>query len=141
REAEVAIMEVVDGQSELLEVVGAFEPVGGLAHLLDGGQEQANQHGNDGNHHQQLDEREAAAPGGSSYSHVTPPLPEEKEKDPCWGCFFAVWTRSRRITSCTAGRSRRRTPPHSRLTGRQSVSPLVLALPRRQPESDRPDRA
>jgi hypothetical protein len=46
----------VDGQADLLEVVGALHAVGRLAHLLHGGQEQADQDGDDGNHHQQLDQ-------------------------------------------------------------------------------------
>src|SRR5262249_23699582 len=45
----------------LLEVVLALRAVGGLAHPLDGGQEQADEHGDDRYHHQQLDQREAAA--------------------------------------------------------------------------------
>jgi hypothetical protein len=52
----------VQGQAELLEVVLALGAGGGLAHLLHGGQEQADQHREDGDHHQQLDQREAAPP-------------------------------------------------------------------------------
>jgi len=48
----------VDGQAELLEVVLALRPLGGLADLLDGGQEQADQHRDDRYDHQQLDQRE-----------------------------------------------------------------------------------
>jgi hypothetical protein len=48
------------------EVVLTLHPRGGLADLLDGGQEQADQDRNDGDHHQQLDEGKsgpAADPG------------------------------------------------------------------------------
>jgi hypothetical protein len=48
----------VDGQSDLLEVVLALDPGGGLAHLLHGGEQEPDQDGNDGDHHQQFDERE-----------------------------------------------------------------------------------
>ena len=52
------------GQADLLEVVGAADACGRLADLLDGGQQQADEDGDDGDHHQQLDQREA----GSSFS-------------------------------------------------------------------------
>ncbi len=42
-----------------MEIVATLGAVGGLAHFLHGRQEQANQDGNDGDDHQQLDEREA----------------------------------------------------------------------------------
>src|SRR5260370_38833 len=60
-EGTVDIMIVVASQSHLLEVVLAFHAVGGLAHFLHGRQEQPNQDGNDGDHHQQLDQGEAFA--------------------------------------------------------------------------------
>src|SRR5205807_2426870 len=47
---------VVEGDADLLEVVLAFRPVGGLAHLLHGRQEERHQDGDDGDHHQQLDQ-------------------------------------------------------------------------------------
>jgi hypothetical protein len=52
---------MVERQGELLEVVLALGAGGGLAHLLHGGQEQADEEGDDGDHHQQLDQREAPA--------------------------------------------------------------------------------
>src|SRR5262249_41896490 len=55
------IVVVVEGERQLLEVVLAAGPVGSLAHLLHGGQEQADEDGDDGDHHQQLDQRERAA--------------------------------------------------------------------------------
>src|SRR5262249_20798719 len=60
RELEVDVVVVVEGQRQLLEVVGALHPCGSLADLLHRGEQQANQDGNDGDHHQQLDQREAA---------------------------------------------------------------------------------
>src|SRR5436309_1431614 len=48
------VMVIVRGQAKLLHVVGALDPAGGLADLLDGGQQQADQHGDDGNDDQQL---------------------------------------------------------------------------------------
>ena len=52
------VVEVVMGQADLLQVVGAADAGGGLADLLDGRQQQADQHRDDGDHHQQLDQRE-----------------------------------------------------------------------------------
>jgi len=50
----------VQGNADLLQVVLAPDAGGCFAHLLDGRQEQADQDGNDGDDHQQLDEREGA---------------------------------------------------------------------------------
>jgi hypothetical protein len=47
---------VVQGQADLLEIVGAAQACSGLAHFLHGRQEQADEHGDDGDHHQQLDQ-------------------------------------------------------------------------------------
>ena len=52
---------------DLLEVVLALRAGGGLADLLDGGQQQADQDRDDGDHHQQFDQGEAAACGHGSY--------------------------------------------------------------------------
>src|SRR5438128_11845000 len=47
-----------------MEVVLALHTVGGLAHLLDGGEQEADEDGDDRDHHQQLDQREyRKAPG------------------------------------------------------------------------------
>ena len=51
---------VVDRQAELLQVVDALGPPGGLAGRLDGGQQQGDQDGDDRDDHQQLDQRERA---------------------------------------------------------------------------------
>src|SRR5205823_6186666 len=50
-------------------VVLALGPVGGLADLLDGRQQQADQHADDGDDDQQLDQREAANPVGVDPPH------------------------------------------------------------------------
>src|SRR5262249_52709530 len=68
---------VVQGQAELPQVVLAAHAVGGLAHLLDGGQQQADQDGDDGDHHQQLDQGEgvtAVHGGGPPVWGRRPPL-------------------------------------------------------------------
>src|SRR5205807_788293 len=57
------VVVTVQRQADLLEVVGALPACGRVAHLLHGGQKKTNQDPNDGDHHQQLDQREAAAPG------------------------------------------------------------------------------
>src|SRR5262249_53109810 len=59
RELVVRAVVVLGGEAELLEVVLAAHAVGGLADLLHRGQKQADQDRDDGNHHQQLDQREA----------------------------------------------------------------------------------
>ena len=53
-------MVVVHGQADLLEVVDALGTPGGLAGRLHGGQQQRDQDGDDGDHHQQFDQRERA---------------------------------------------------------------------------------
>src|SRR5262249_60991536 len=69
----------VEGQADLLEVVGALRAPGGLADFLHRGQEQADEDGDDGDHNQQLDEREGATPqvhGGSSRRSSGPNGPD-----------------------------------------------------------------
>ena len=51
----------MQGQHQLPEVVFALGAAGGLAGLLHGGHEQADENANDGDDHQQFDEREAGA--------------------------------------------------------------------------------
>jgi hypothetical protein len=51
----------VHGDAELLEVVLALQARGRLADLLDGGDQQADQDGDDRDDHQQLDQRERPA--------------------------------------------------------------------------------
>jgi hypothetical protein len=55
---------VVQGKSPLLEVVGAFHAIGGLADLLHRGQQQADQDRDDRNHDQEFNERECGATAG-----------------------------------------------------------------------------
>jgi hypothetical protein len=62
----VGVVVVVGGQAELLEVVGALDAGGGLADLLDGGQQQADQDGDDGDDDEQFDEGEARKPALNS---------------------------------------------------------------------------
>src|SRR5262249_58697196 len=57
----VGVVVVVEGQADLLEVVLTAQAVGRCADLLYRGQEQADEDGDDGDHHQQLDQREAPA--------------------------------------------------------------------------------
>jgi hypothetical protein len=48
-------------QADLLEVIAALGPARRLADLLHSRQKHRYEHGNDGNDHQQFNEREAAA--------------------------------------------------------------------------------
>ncbi len=55
----IYIVVVVQGQANLLEIVDALRACSGLADFLNGRQEQADEDGNDGDDHQQLDQRKA----------------------------------------------------------------------------------
>src|SRR5262249_33854757 len=70
RQDAVDALVVVQGEAELLQVIGAAHACGGLAHLLHGGEQEADEDGDDRYHHQQLDQREAAT---TSRSHEEPP--------------------------------------------------------------------
>ena len=61
-------MVVVERQADLFEVVLALRPGRGLADLLDGRQQQADQDGDDRSHHQQLNEGETSRPMSWSIS-------------------------------------------------------------------------
>ena len=61
RQAALGVVAVVARQGELLQVVAALDAGGGLAHLLDGRHQQADQNGDDGDHDEQLDQREGGA--------------------------------------------------------------------------------
>ena len=58
RETPGRVVIVVHGEAELLEVVLALQACGGGPHLLDGGEEQADEDRNNRYHHQQLDQGE-----------------------------------------------------------------------------------
>jgi len=58
REIQVGALVIVQAEAELLEVIGALHPVGGLADLLDRGQQQPDQDGDDSDDNEQLDQRE-----------------------------------------------------------------------------------
>src|SRR5262249_1443247 len=53
-ESLVVVVVVVDSQSELFEIIAALHACRRFADLLDGGQQQADEDGDDGDHHQQL---------------------------------------------------------------------------------------
>ena len=57
-------MRTVNREAQLFQVVSAFNAVRRLADFLDGGEEQADQDGDDGDDDEQLNEGKAAA-GGS----------------------------------------------------------------------------
>jgi hypothetical protein len=54
-------MEIMQGQTLLLQVVGALHAASSFASGLHGWQQQSNQNTDDGNHHQQFDQGETAA--------------------------------------------------------------------------------
>ena len=57
----LAGFEVVKGKSDLLQVIGTLHTVCGFANLLDCGQKQADQNGDDSDHDQKLDKRKSLA--------------------------------------------------------------------------------
>ncbi len=57
-------------EHRLLHVVGADDPLGGIPGFVERGQQQGRQDGDDGDHHQQLDEREVR---GFSVGHGSGP--------------------------------------------------------------------
>ena len=61
REGVVGVVVAVEGNTNLLEVVDALDPPGGLAGRLHRRQEQRDQHGDDRDDDQELDEGEGAA--------------------------------------------------------------------------------
>src|SRR5262249_26194868 len=65
----VRVVVVVAGEADLLEVVGALGAGGSGADLLDGGEQQADEDGDDGDHHQNLDQRERRGPVPGSGRH------------------------------------------------------------------------
>src|SRR5260370_13126584 len=74
REGAQAGVVIVHGQADLLEVVGALNLIGSLADFLHCRQEQGNQGADNGNDHQQLDEREATPPRGLELTHGLDPF-------------------------------------------------------------------
>ena len=57
--AAVDVVVIMHGEAKLLQVVGALHAVGGFPDLLHRRQQQTDQNGNDGDHDEQLNEREA----------------------------------------------------------------------------------
>jgi hypothetical protein len=80
------LVEAVQSDADLLQVVLALASPGRFAGLLHGGKQQGNQHRNDGDHHQQLDQRETL-PGvsggngpGSFHEEDLPRKTEQRNK-------------------------------------------------------------
>jgi hypothetical protein len=76
------VVAVVTGDGQLVEVVLATSAGGGFTHFLHRRQQQAYQDGDDGDYHQQLDQRETAtcgSRGNGSWTHGD--TPHKKEVD------------------------------------------------------------
>jgi len=76
RKPVVVIVIVVQSKANLLQIVLAAGPVGGFPSLLDGWQQQRDEDTDDGNNHQQLNQREAGMPAsdcGRGQFHGGPP--------------------------------------------------------------------
>src|SRR5439155_13899995 len=70
---------VVQRQPDLLEVVLALRPGRRLAHLMNRRQQEADEDGDDGDHHQQFDQRERG-PGETRTFQSTPPSGDTKNE-------------------------------------------------------------
>jgi hypothetical protein len=79
---------LLEGQADLVEIVGALALAGGLAHRPDGGQEQGHQDADDRDDHQQLDQGEApptAASWGSAAKRLSNSSPGDFRSRPNHG--------------------------------------------------------
>jgi hypothetical protein len=62
-------VEIVDGQADLLTVVGALDAAGRLPDLLDRRQQQGDQDADDGNDNQQFDKRKTTSQSQQLSNH------------------------------------------------------------------------
>src|SRR5262249_22259873 len=77
----IGVATVDGGETDLLEVVLALDACRSLADFLHGRQQQPNQDGNDGDHHQQLDQRESTPTLEERQPwHKSTPLKKSKKK-------------------------------------------------------------
>src|SRR5690606_22809087 len=121
REGGVDIEVVVQSQSDLLEVVLALGAARRLAGLLDGGQQQGDQDGDDGDHYEQFDESEATTVRMAGNQVVSP------ERDRGGPGVLQTACRSRRRVG-RAGRRRRRSERSVRWLADSSVETDALTL-------------
>src|SRR5262249_36406237 len=84
RKLTVSAVIIMDSNPHLMEIVGATHAIGGFPHLLHSRDKQANQYGDNGNNHEQLDERKrAAASNRSSHGILTYKLKEISSHSLC----------------------------------------------------------
>jgi hypothetical protein len=106
----------VHRHAELLEVVAALTAAGGLAGRLDRRQQQGDQHPDDGDHHQQLDQREA---GPLFVLHGMMPRSErEKDRKNPTPNGMGRQGRNQLASACRSERMARDAPRRPRRTGR-----------------------
>jgi hypothetical protein len=74
-------MIVVRRDAQLLDVVGALRPASGFARRLHRWQQQCDQDTDDGDHDQQLNEREGHSPRLLACVHDMPPMEKDEKKD------------------------------------------------------------
>jgi hypothetical protein len=80
RETLVHIVVVVIGQTQLLEAVGALHSARRLARSLHGREQQRDEYADDGDHHQQLDQREPCSSTWNCKHESTLPKRKQREK-------------------------------------------------------------
>ena len=71
----IGVVVLMDGEADLLEVVGASHMRRGGASGLHGGQKEADDDGDDGDDDEQLDQGVTATLGWTKSCHVQPPAP------------------------------------------------------------------
>src|SRR5262249_19088582 len=129
----VKFVEVVACQAHLFEVVAALHATRGFTDHLDGGDEQADQDGDDCYHHQQLDQRETAAEADTTLCHDRTPLGSTVARLH-FGLFGA--SISKAVSSHRTSKPwRPETPFHfsSGVASQILMVPSELAVARRQP--------
>src|SRR5262249_22531506 len=97
----------------LLEVVGAGGACGGLTHLLDGRQQQADEDGDDGDDDEQLDQRKRRPTTGPDWTHE-PPRTTVREARRALRSFLAALRRSNEGELRRAARQARGVPAWGR---------------------------
>jgi len=102
------IVIVVQGQADLFEVIGAFDPSRGPTNALDRGKEQAHQHRDDGDHDEQFDQGEGDATHGGPRLGCVPSVQTKPmaEAVNAQSVIVSVRLPRRRLSDCRRARQR-----------------------------------
>src|SRR5262249_19110189 len=105
-EAAVRVVEALGGDADLVQVVLAGGARGGLTDLLDGGQEHADEHRDDGDDDEQLDQREALAQTRFASGHGDGPRKWRDENAGRHLFPWNAWAKRTRQQTTRAGRTK-----------------------------------